>query len=177
MKKRKFKVLLSLILGAVVMFTGCSSGGDDSTGPNYNVSMNISYEEFKEGDIIIHNRVPMFVKTVSEDNRIVAIDPHAGEEKIVMLTKSPFGFDFATKVISLFSMGDNVAAPDAPFGNMLPFLLMSDGKEDIDPVAMCMMMQQTGDFASNPMMMYVLMKDKSGMNDMLPFILMMNANK
>ena len=52
MKKRKFKVLLSLILGAVVMFTGCSSGGDDSTGPNYNVSMNISYEEFKEGDII-----------------------------------------------------------------------------------------------------------------------------
>ena len=29
MKKRKFKVLLSLILGAVVMFAGCSSGGDD----------------------------------------------------------------------------------------------------------------------------------------------------
>ena len=29
MKKRKFKVLLSLILGAAVMFAGCSSGGDD----------------------------------------------------------------------------------------------------------------------------------------------------
>ena len=52
MKKRKFKVLLTLILGAAVMFTGCSSGGDDGTGPNYNVSMDISYEEFKEGDII-----------------------------------------------------------------------------------------------------------------------------
>lgn len=29
MKKRKFKVLLSLFLGAAVMFAGCSSGGDD----------------------------------------------------------------------------------------------------------------------------------------------------
>ena len=29
MEKRKFKVLLCLILGAVVMFAGCSSGGDD----------------------------------------------------------------------------------------------------------------------------------------------------
>ena len=31
MKKRKFKVLLSLILGAAVMFAGCSSGGDDDS--------------------------------------------------------------------------------------------------------------------------------------------------
>ena len=29
MKKRKFKVLLSLFLGAAVMFAGCASGGDD----------------------------------------------------------------------------------------------------------------------------------------------------
>ena len=147
-------------------------------GGKFLFKMPVALKDIKEGDIIIHNRVPMFVKTVSEDNRIVAIDPYAGEEKIVMLTKSPFNFDFATKVISLFSMGDNVAAPDAPFGNMLPFLLMSDGKEDIDPVAMCMMMQQTGDFASNPMMMmYFLTKNKGDMNDILPFMFMMNANK
>ena len=31
MKKRKFKVLLSLFLGAAVMFAGCSSGGDDDS--------------------------------------------------------------------------------------------------------------------------------------------------
>ena len=146
-------------------------------GGKFLFKMPVALKDIKEGDIIIHNRIPMFVKTVSEDNRIVAIDPHAGEEKTVMLTKSPFGFDFATKVISLFSMGDNVAAPDTPFGNMLPFLLMGDGKEDIDPIAMCMMMQQTGDFTSNPMMAYLLMKDKGGMSDMLPFMFMMNANK
>ena len=31
MKKRKFKVLLSLVLGAAVMFAGCASGGDDNS--------------------------------------------------------------------------------------------------------------------------------------------------
>lgn len=31
MKKRKFNVLLSLFLGAAVMFAGCSSGGDDNS--------------------------------------------------------------------------------------------------------------------------------------------------
>ena len=40
MKKRKFKVLLSLILGAAVMFAGCSSGdGDDDTPPENSVSI------------------------------------------------------------------------------------------------------------------------------------------
>ena len=34
MKKRKFKVLLSLFLGAAVMVAGCSSGGDDDDGVN-----------------------------------------------------------------------------------------------------------------------------------------------
>lgn len=137
----------------------------------------VALKDIKEGDIIIHNRVPMFVKVVSEDNRIIAVDPHAGEEKTVMLTKSCFGFDFATKVVSLFKLGDNVATPDAPFGNMLPFLLMGEDKGDIDPMAMCMMMQQNGDFMSNPMMMYLMLKNKGDMNDMLPFMFMMNANK
>lgn len=146
-------------------------------GGKFLFKMPVALKDIKEGDIIIHNRVPMFVKTVSEDNRIVAIDPHAGEEKIVMLTKSCFGFDFATKVVSLFKLGDNVATPDAPFGNMLPFLLMGEDKGDIDPMAMCMMMQQNGDFMSNPMMMYLMLKDKGNMNDMLPFMFMMNANK
>ena len=40
MEKRKFKVLLSLILGAAVMFAGCSSGdGDDDTPPENSVSI------------------------------------------------------------------------------------------------------------------------------------------
>ena len=51
MEKRKFKVLLSLFFGAAVMFVGCSSGGEDN-GPDYNVSMNISYEAFEEGTVI-----------------------------------------------------------------------------------------------------------------------------
>ena len=41
MKKRKFKVLLSLFLGAAVMFAGCSSGGDDDDGGKSSVNYDV----------------------------------------------------------------------------------------------------------------------------------------
>lgn len=146
-------------------------------GRKFLFKMPVALKDIAVGDIILHNGIPMFVKNVGEDSRIVAIDPLAGEEKIVMLTKNCFGFDFATKIVSLFKLGDNVATPDAPFGNMLPFLLMGEDKDDIDPITMCMMMNQGGDFMSNPMMAYFLLMKDSDKKDMFPFLFMMNANK
>ena len=56
MKKRKFKVLLSLFLGAAVMFAGCSSGGDDDDGGkssvNYDVSGTAALPEIAENQVI-----------------------------------------------------------------------------------------------------------------------------
>jgi hypothetical protein len=85
-----------------------------------------------------------------------------------------FGFNFVTRVVSLFGeLSQNAPSADAPFGNMLPFLLMNDNK-DIDPMAMMLMMGQGGtNFASNPMMMYFLMKD-GGDKDILPLLFMMS---
>ena len=137
----------------------------------YLYKMPVPIKDVAAGDVVIHNRKPMFVSRV-EGGKILAIDPAAGEEKVIILTKSMFGFDFATKVVNLFSGFMGAADANNPFGNMLPLMLMNDNKsEDMLPMFLAM----GGKFdMSNPMMMYLLMKDKGGSNDVLPLLLMSN---
>ena len=152
-------------------------------GGKYMFKMPVSISDVMIGDVIIHNRVPMFVTDVTADNKIVAVDVRAGEEKSVIPTTNMFGFNFITKIVSMFNALGDAPTPDAPFGNMLPFLMMGEnGSEDFDPMLMFMMTQGTGgsgsDMFSNPMMLYFLMKDKDGSNDnMLPLMMMRGAKK
>ena len=82
-----------------------------------------------------------------------------------------FGFNFVTKIVSLFNtVGDNAPTPDAPFGNMLPFMLMNEDTDKIDPMMMMFMMGNKMDM-SNPMMMYFMMKDNKD-SDVLPLLFM-----
>lgn len=140
--------------------------------------MPVAIKDIKHGDVVIHNRVPMFVVEVHAST-LKVIDIREGTEKEIYLTKSPFGFNFATKVVSLMDMTGNQANADNPFGNFLPFMLMSDGKMDNDMLPMMMLMGGANGFtnmASNPMMLYFMMKDGGNMNDMLPLMLMMNQS-
>ena len=61
---------------------------------------------------------------------------------------------------------------------MLPFIMMGEDK-DIDPMMMMFMMNGGQGFdMSNPMMMYMLMKDKNSTFDsILPFLIVGNMNK
>lgn len=149
-------------------------------GGKFLYKMPVAIKDVKVGDIVIHNRKAMFVIDVAEAG-MTAIDPQAGEEKKILLTKSPFGFNFATKVVSLFNMTSDAPTPDAPFGNMLPFLMMSEngGEFDMNTMLMLSMMGgQTGmDFSKNPMMMYFLMKDSKNADDLLPLMFMGNLCK
>lgn len=149
-------------------------------GGKFLYKMPVAVKDVKVGDIVIHNRKAMFVIDVS-DAGMTAIDPQAGEEKKILLTKSPFGFNFATKVVSLFNMTSDAPTPDAPFGNMLPFLMLSEnsGEFDMNTMLMLSMMGgQTGmDFSKNPMMMYFLMKDSKNADDLLPLMFMGNLCK
>lgn len=150
-------------------------------GSQYMFKMPVALKDVAAGDIIIHNRTPVFVTDVTESGKISAVDVRAGEEKFVIPTTNMFGFNFVTKIVSMFNAIGDAPTPDAPFGNMLPFLMMGDS-EDIDPMMMFMMMQGsnkgTSDMFSNPMMMYFLMKDSdSNMDKMLPLMFMMNGNK
>lgn len=138
--------------------------------------MPVAIKDVAVGDVIVHNRVPVFVTDISDGN-ITVVDIRAGEKKEILPVKSMFGFDFVTKIVSLFNAVSGAPSPEQPFGNMLPFLMLN-GEEgsDIDPMMLMLMMQnQGGDasaFLNNPMMLYCLMKDKD--NDMLPLLFMMN---
>ena len=149
-------------------------------GAKYMFKMPVAVKDIAVGDIVIHNRVPMFVESV--ENGIHVVDIRAGEKKEILPTTNMFGFNFVTKIVSLFNAFQSSPTPDQPFGNMLPFLMLNgeDGKSiDSDTMLMFMMMQNQNGSANifaNPMMLYFLMKDKGG-SDILPLMLMMNQSK
>jgi hypothetical protein len=141
-------------------------------GNKFLYKMPVAIKDVKVGDIIVHMRRPVFVTDVQK-NSITAVDPHDGEMKTVLLTRSPFGFDFATKVVNF--LGDfSAATPDNPFGNTWMFMMMDgDNKDNMLPL---MMMMGQGNANMNPMMMYMMMQDKGDMKDVLPFMMMMGQN-
>lgn len=145
-----------------------------ANGGKYFYKMPVAINQIAEGDIIIHNKKPVFVVGKNEQmGSFNAIDVYNGELKVVVPTKSCFNLNFYTKIISLFDFIGSEPSTDQPFGNMLPFMMMGDGK-DFDPVMMMMLMsQQNGtDMMANPMLMYMLMRDNKN-SDMLPLMFMM----
>lgn len=137
----------------------------------------VPIKDIKDGDIIIHNRVPMFVSEVYEKT-LGVIDIYSGEKKNIILSKSPFGFDFATKVVSIMDFGamsGDAPSEDNPFGNMWPLLMLNDSGS-IDPMALAFMCAGKGD-SINPMMVYALMASKGNNDNLLPLMLMMNGGK
>lgn len=136
--------------------------------------MPVAIKDIKAGDVVIHNKVPMFVVEVHEST-VKVIDIREGAEKEIYPTKNIFGFNFMTKIISLLDLSNSGANTDNPFGNMLPFLMMNENSKDFDP--MMFMLMNGGKFdTSNPMLMYFMMKDGDKSSDMLPFMLMMMKN-
>ena len=126
------------------------------------------------GDILIHGGKPVFVRSVGSDV-INVIDYSTASVMDILPVKSPFGFNFFTKVVCLVDMnGMSAASPESPFGGLLPFLMLGDGK-DIDPM-MFMFMGGNANFASNPMMMYFLLnRDGKDNSNLLPLLMMMNT--
>jgi hypothetical protein len=133
--------------------------------------MPVAISAIEVGDVVVHNRLPMFVQKVLGDNRLEVLDVYNGEEKTVVLSKSMFNFDFITKVVSLVDFA-GTADKHNPFGNMLPLLLMGDGNSK-DMLPLMFLMNQSGN-GMNPMMLYALMGDHKN-DDMLPLLMMSGA--
>ena len=141
--------------------------------------MPVAIKDIQVGDVVIHDNNAVIVSAVNaESSTVSVVDVRHGETRNILPTYSPFGFDFITKVVPLIDMTGS-ANEDSPFGNMLPFLLMSDDK-DIDPM-MFFFMNNGGknafDFKSNPMMLYFLMKSGDKDKDLLPLMFLMNGAK
>lgn len=130
------------------------------------------------GDMIVHQGKGMYVvaDVCEGDTCVSVIDPRAGESKEILFTKSPFGFTFIVKLVSLLDMSGINANPDNPFGNLWPLALMGDKDCDAATMIAFMMMNNSEGCSfdmSNPMMMYALMSgDNKDM--LLPMMLMAN---
>lgn len=140
--------------------------------------MPVSVDDVAIGDLLIHTKKPCYVVDFNENTlNPIVIDIFSMERKEILLQKNMFGFNFATKVVSLFDgfSGEKPSAKN-PFGNMLPFLLMS-GENDMLPLVMMSQIgnENTQQFGS-PLMMYLMMKGHTDF-DMLPLMLIMNQQQ
>lgn len=102
----------------------------------------------------------MYVQSVEEDG-IHCIDILNSENKVIVPVTNMFGFNFVTKVVSL--MNFNAAQPSAenPFGNLMPFMMMSSvmgDDSDNDFSKMMMMSMMMG--GSNPFTAMFAPQDK-----------------
>lgn len=122
------------------------------------------------GDTIVHNRRPMFVVAVRSDGKLACVDPYEGEEKVVMLAKSMFGFEFVTKVVCLITLQG--ASADQPFGNLLPLMLLSGDSKDMDPMTILALTGGMNSLTQNPLLLYALMDKNSNSKDILPLLLL-----
>ena len=132
----------------------------------------------RAGDMIVHQGKGMYVvaDVCEGDTCVSVIDPRAGESKEILFTKSPFGFTFIVKLVSLLDMSGINANPDNPFGNLWPLALMGDKDCDAATMMAFMMMNNSEGCnfdMSNPMMMYALMSGDNK-NMLLPMMLMAN---
>lgn len=155
-------------------------------GGKYMFKLPVAIKDVKVGDVIIHNRTPMFVVGFAENTGdLIAVDIRAGEKKTIMPMRNMFHFDFVTKIVSLFDMnGMTQPSSDMPFGNMLPLMMMSDDNKDMDmkDILMMSMLANGGNMSNmNPMLLYFLASDEvdgTSMKDkLLPMMLLSNQQK
>ena len=145
-------------------------------GSKFMYKMPVAIKDVAVGDIIVHMSVPMFVTGISDDGKAVyGVDPVAGERKEIMLTRSPFGFNFVVKVVNFLGNSFNADASN-PFGNLGLMMMLSEDNKGMGDMLPLMMLSGNVPMDSN-MLMMLAMSNSEKMNDMLPFMLMMNANK
>ena len=135
-------------------------------GAKFLYRMPVAINDVTAGDVIVHMSVPMFVVGKSEDGKAVyAVDPVAGERKEIMLTKSPFGFNFVTKVVNFLGNAFNADASN-PFGNLGLMMMLSEDNKGMSDMLPFMLMANGGNAAgfdmSNPMVLYMMCKDGAG---------------
>lgn len=154
---------------------------------NFVYMIPVAIKDIAEGDAVIHNKHIMFVKKVKEDG-ITVVDVTDGEYKKILPTKSMFGFDFMTKVVSLIDFAGIEASADNPFGNLLPFLLMNGEEDNSDVLPLALMMngglKGINSFSEmSPWVMMMALKNNStvqeglSMSTILPLMMLMNQKK
>lgn len=143
--------------------------------------MPAAIKDVKEGDYIYHKDKPVKVLTRTERDSFVCIDAFNKEEVTVVPVKSPFGFNFITKLVNFGEglFGNNTIDEKNPFGSMLPYMMLSQSQNsgDNNGLMFALMMQNNGSAQNaymNPMVMYFLMNNSTDKDSILPWMMMLN---
>ena len=107
----------------------------DVTGMTFNFKnaiykMPVAIDKVKEGDLIIHQKKAMYVVKVNDKTNVEVIDLAASEQKTVIPVSNMFGFNYITKIVPLFNLGNITPSAENPFGNILPMMMMSSLFDD-----------------------------------------------
>lgn len=147
--------------GEYLTYNAATGATVDVTGFTFDFQkMPAAIKDLRAGDMVLHRGKPMYVQSVEEDG-IHCIDILNSENKVIVPVTNMFGFNFVTKVVSL--MNFNAAQPSAenPFGNLMPFMMMSSvmgDDSDNDFSKMMMMSMIMG--GSNPFTAMFTPQDK-----------------
>lgn len=138
----------------------------------------VAIKDIAVGDVVMHNSNPMFVMG-KDATSVIVVDVKNGEKKNILPTKSMFGFDFITKIVTLVDFSAAGASKEQPFGNLLPLMMLSgDNKSMKDMLPMMFLMNGNGNNAfgnfdmSNPLVLMAMMGGSEG-KDFFPMMLMM----
>ena len=137
----------------------------------------VAIKDIVVGDVVLHNGNPMFVKG-KDATSVIVIDVKNGEKKNILPTKSMFGFDFITKIVTLVDFSAAGASNDQPFGNLLPLMMLSGNGNMKDMLPMMLLMGQGKEGfkfdMSNPLMLMAMMGGSEG-KDFFPMFMLLNA--
>ena len=131
------------------------------------------------GDVIRHtNGNAVFVTSV--DNGIHVVDVAAGEKKEILPTKSMFGFDFVTKIVTLIDFSSMNASAEQPFGNLLPLMFLGENSSNMKEILPMLMLMggmngaspNAFSFDMNNTLMLMALMGGSKDNDFFPMMLM-----
>lgn len=142
---------------------------------SYCYAMPCTADNLHIGEYIRHNGAWARVIDVDDAARIIVEKIATREVATILPVRSIFGYSFYTKLITPFQSGFMTADAEHPFGNILPLLMMGDGKMDEMLPLMFMMGQgSTAQFdMSNPMMLMMFMGDKTDKDsDMFKMMMM-----
>ena len=144
---------------------------------SYCYAMPCTADNLHIGEYIRHNGAWARVIDVDDAARIVVEKIATREIATILPVRSVFGYSFYTKLITPFQSGFVTADAAHPFGDILPLLMMGDGKMD-DMLPLMLMMGQKGSTmfdGSNQMMLMMLMNDKDSKDsDMFKMMAMMS---
>lgn len=139
----------------------------------------VAHNSIKAGDIILHNSRPVIVAgepSIEAPYSIPVVYPETKETRNIIPEKNIFNFNFVVKIVNpMENMFQNINADASnPFGNLLPFMLMSEDNNDFKDI-MLMSMLNGNALDANPLMLYCLMNEK-GNDDFMKFIFLSQMN-